>query len=169
MFYYKQILDFHCPSKNLCHTSNLWNFSKSLVPTVYYRAHWARITRLVIMYFDLQSPSFPEFLLERELWGTWNKTQRSKARAVTLIGILAFLNEGEGRNSCFVLLWKLKMACCMYGFSRDAQLQVNVNPSCWHKAFVLYMKWWKSPMAIHGETLARTRVLERCRMPLPGR
>ena len=23
--FYKQILDFHCPSKILCHTSNLWN------------------------------------------------------------------------------------------------------------------------------------------------
>ncbi len=26
--FYKQILDFHCPSKILCHTSNLWNFVK---------------------------------------------------------------------------------------------------------------------------------------------
>jgi hypothetical protein len=26
----------------------------------------------------------------------------------------------------------------MYGFSRDAQLQVTVNKSCWNKAFVLY-------------------------------
>jgi hypothetical protein len=31
------------------------------------------------------------------------------------------------------------MACCIYGFSRDAQLQATVNTSCWHKAFVLYM------------------------------
>ncbi len=34
----------------------------------------------------------------------------------------------------------------MYGFSRDAQLQAIVNIS-WHKAFLLYMIWWKSPMA----------------------
>ncbi len=47
-------------------------------------------------------------------------------------------------------------ACCMYGFSRDAQLQASVNTSCWHKSFVPYMMWWKSPMASHGRTLART-------------
>ncbi len=28
MVIYKQSLDFHCPSKILCHTSNLWNFVK---------------------------------------------------------------------------------------------------------------------------------------------
>ncbi len=27
-FFYKQIKDFHCPSKILCYTSNLWNFVK---------------------------------------------------------------------------------------------------------------------------------------------
>jgi hypothetical protein len=49
------------------------------------------------------------------------------------------------------------MACCMYGFSRDAQLQATVNTSCWHKAFVLYMMCWKSPMAAsHSRTLSKT-------------
>ncbi len=31
------------------------------------------------------------------------------------------------------------MACCMYGYNRDAQMQATVNSSCRHKAFVLYM------------------------------
>jgi hypothetical protein len=35
-FLYKQILDFHCPSKILCHTSNYEILSKSLVPNVQY-------------------------------------------------------------------------------------------------------------------------------------
>ena len=30
--FYKQILDFHCPSKILCHTSKLWNFVKITGP-----------------------------------------------------------------------------------------------------------------------------------------
>jgi hypothetical protein len=30
--FYKQILDFHCPSKILCYTSNLWNFVKITGP-----------------------------------------------------------------------------------------------------------------------------------------
>ncbi len=30
--FYKQILDFHCPAKILCHTSNLWNFVKITGP-----------------------------------------------------------------------------------------------------------------------------------------
>ncbi len=30
--FYKQILDFQCPSKILCHTSNLWNFVKITGP-----------------------------------------------------------------------------------------------------------------------------------------
>ncbi len=30
--FYKQILYFHCPSKILCHTSNLWNFVKITGP-----------------------------------------------------------------------------------------------------------------------------------------
>jgi hypothetical protein len=30
--FYKQILDFHCPSKILCHTSILWNFVKITGP-----------------------------------------------------------------------------------------------------------------------------------------
>jgi hypothetical protein len=25
------------------------------------------------------------------------------------------------------------MACCVYGFSRDAQLRATVNTSCWQK------------------------------------
>ncbi len=36
--FYKQILDFHCPSKILCHTSNLWNFVKIIGP--YYLSDW---------------------------------------------------------------------------------------------------------------------------------
>ncbi len=34
------------------------------------------------------------------------------------------------------------MACCIYGFSRDAKLQATVNTSCWYTAFVHYMMWW---------------------------
>ncbi len=30
--FYKQILDLQCPSKILCHTSNLWNFVKITGP-----------------------------------------------------------------------------------------------------------------------------------------
>ncbi len=44
----------------------------------------------------------------------------------------------------------------MNGFSRYAQLQASVNTSCWHKAFVLYMMLWKSPMATDGRTLPST-------------
>ncbi len=32
MVFYKQILDFHCPSKILCHTSKLWSFVKITGP-----------------------------------------------------------------------------------------------------------------------------------------
>ncbi len=32
--FYKQILDFQCPSNILCHTSNFWNFVKITGPTV---------------------------------------------------------------------------------------------------------------------------------------
>ncbi len=44
----------------------------------------------------------------------------------------------------------------MYGFSKDAQLEATVNTSRWRKAFVLYMMWWKSPLASHCRTVART-------------
>ncbi len=30
--FYKQILEFHSPSKILCHTSKLWNFVKIIGP-----------------------------------------------------------------------------------------------------------------------------------------
>jgi hypothetical protein len=73
---------------------------------------------------------------EFHLW-----TQKSKGRAVTLTGSLPSVGKEEGMGSCFVLWWKLKMACCKCGFSRDAQLQATVNTSCWCKAFVLYMMW----------------------------
>jgi hypothetical protein len=47
--------------------------------------------------------------------------------------------------------------------------QATVNTSCWHKAFVLYMMWWKSPMASHGITLAWTLFfMERSWMPCPS-
>ncbi len=46
-------------------------------------------------------------------------------------------------------------AVCMYGFSRDAQQQATVNTSCRNTPFVLYMMWWKSPMASHCRTLVK--------------
>ncbi len=38
---YKQILEFHCPSEVLCHTSNLWNFVKITGP------YWTYISTIV--------------------------------------------------------------------------------------------------------------------------
>jgi hypothetical protein len=59
---------------------------------------------------------------------------------MTLIGILPGLGEREERGIMFcTLIEALKMACCMYGFHMNAQLQVTVTISCRHKAFVLYM------------------------------
>jgi hypothetical protein len=39
MVFYKQILDFHCPSKILCHTSKFWNFVK--ITSLYWSVLWS--------------------------------------------------------------------------------------------------------------------------------
>jgi hypothetical protein len=45
-----------------------------------------------------------------------------------MIGILPCLGEGEGRVSC-----------CLYGFSRDAQLRATVNTNSWLPVKHLYL------------------------------
>ncbi len=94
---------------------------------------------------------------------------RSNARDATLIGILpSFWRRGAG-SLCFVLWWKFKMACHSNGFRRHAHLQATINISCWHKAFVFYMVWRKSPMASHGRTLTKALCCsEWSRMSLSG-
>jgi hypothetical protein len=67
---------------------------------------------------------------------------------VTLIGILQCLGLGDGKEFMFSTLIEAYMACYMYDFSRDAQLQATFNTSCWHEAFVPFV-----PMASHGRTL----------------
>jgi hypothetical protein len=57
---------------------------------------------------DLHAPSFPVFLLEGELYGTWaaivQNTEVKGYREATQIVILPSLGEEEGRRgSCFVL------------------------------------------------------------------
>ncbi len=47
---------------------------------------------------------------------------------MTVVGILPCLGEGEGRVSC-----------CMYGFSREAQLRATVNISSWYPVKHLYL------------------------------
>jgi len=61
------------------------------------------------------------------------------------------------------------MACCVYGFSTDAQLQATVNTSCWHKAFILFMMLWeKKQWLAMAELYPEFFVLERSQMPLSG-
>jgi hypothetical protein len=59
-----------------------------------------------ILQTDLNSPSFPDVLLERELQGIRAVIvqKMSKARAVTLIGIVPCLGEGGGRRFMFYTL-----------------------------------------------------------------
>jgi hypothetical protein len=85
------------------------------------------------------------------------RTEMSKAKGLVLIGIL----PRKGGRSGFVLWWKLKSACRSNFYGRAAQLQATVNSGCWETAMLLYMTWWKTPIAGH------TRTTESCLMPLP--
>jgi hypothetical protein len=59
-----------------------------------------------------------------------------------------------------MFMWR-RGACCVYGFSRDAQLQASVNTSCCICTLHYVMEISKSPKASHGRTLARTLVFYR--------
>ncbi len=69
----------------------------------------------------LQAPSFPYFIREGNKGYMGCDSTKHRGRRL------------EQRL-------KLKMACRPHSF---------INRSSWHKAFVLHMMWWKSPMANH--------------------
>jgi hypothetical protein len=86
---------------------------------------------------------------------------RSKARAATLIGIVPCSGEGIGEREGAVIHvlfsdGSLKWHAVCMASAEMLNCKLQVNTSCWHKAFVLCMMCWKSPMASYGRTLART-------------